>query len=126
MLRSIARVLIVAMLCASIGLHWVTLQSVAWGMMIVKYSRECPLPEAVAKTFDGQHPCNLCKHISTEQHSPKKPAAQPTVAKPDLLCATTLRANPNTWKRCDYLSFDFTISERSDRPVIPPPRSATA
>jgi hypothetical protein len=114
------------MLCASIGLHWITVQSVAWGMMIVKYSRECPLPQAVAKTFDGQHPCNLCKHVSTEQHSPKKPASQPNVGKPDLLCAATLRTHPNAWKHFDYSPFDSPLDERGHRPVIPPPRSPTA
>jgi len=125
-IRSINRGLIVALLCASIGLHWITVQSVAWGMMIVKYSRECPLPQAVAKTFDGQHPCNLCKHISTEQHSPKKPETQPSVGKPDLLCAATSRAHPNAWKDFDYSLLNSQLSKRSDRPVIPPPRSLTA
>ncbi|HJX98738.1 MAG TPA: hypothetical protein VJ281_07670 [Chthoniobacterales bacterium] len=125
-MASISRILIVAMLCASIGLHWITMQSIAWGMMIVKYSRECSLPEAVAKTFDGQHPCNLCKHISTEQHAPKKPQAPHSAGKPDLLCASTLRAHPNVWKDFDYSLFDFPIKERSDHPIGPPPRSTTA
>ena len=123
---SVTRILIVAMLCASIGLHWITLQSVAWGMMIVKYSRDCSLPQAVTKTFDGQHPCSLCKHISTEQHSPKKPATMPSVAKPDLLCAATLRTNPRPWRNFDYFLFDSSLNERSDRPLIPPPRSTIA
>lgn len=116
----------VAILCMSIGFHWITLQSVAWGMMIVKYSQDCPLPEAVAKTFDGQHPCYLCKHISKEQHAPKKPEAQPAVAKPDLICAATLRMGPNTGNDFNYLLFDSAISKRSDAPVIPPPRSMAA
>jgi hypothetical protein len=110
------------MLCASIGLHWITLQSVAWGMMIVTYSQSCPLSEALAKTFDGKHPCDLCKHISVAQHAPKKPEAQPAVAKLDLICAVTPRSLPDAWKRFNYASSSAPINERGDRPAIPPPR----
>jgi len=112
----------VAVLCVSIGLHWITLQSVAWGVMIVTYSQNCPLSEAVAKTFDGKHPCDLCKHISAAQHAPKKPEAQPTVAKPDLICAATARPLRYLWKHFDYACLTTSVSQRSNRPSIPPPR----
>jgi hypothetical protein len=112
----------IAILCVSIGLHWITLQSLAWGVMIVRYSQNCPLSEAVAKTFDGKHPCELCKHISAAQHAPKKPEAPSTVAKPDLICAVTPRSLPDGWKHFDYASSSAPMNERSDRPAIPPPR----
>jgi len=50
-------------LVLSLGLHWAVLQTVAWTGMIVSYSRGASLREAVSKTFDGQHPCCLCKAI---------------------------------------------------------------
>jgi hypothetical protein len=51
-----------AILLAS-GSHWVLLQSVAFGSMIVRYSQDAPLREAVANTFDGKHPCPLCHAV---------------------------------------------------------------
>jgi hypothetical protein len=121
-IRSIGHGLTVAMLCASIGLHWIALQSVAWGKMIVTYSQSCLLSEAVTKTFDGKHPCDLCKHISGAQHAPKKPEAQPSVAKPVLICTVTPRFLRNAWKHFEYASHSVPINERRDRPAIPPPR----
>src|SRR5437588_11570426 len=59
-------------LASSIGLHWTFLQAVAWAGMIVSYSQEAPLGEAVVKTFDGQHPCKLCRQIAQGKQSEKK------------------------------------------------------
>ena len=53
------RFLIVLALAGSIGLHWAFLQSVAWDGMVISYSEDAPLSEALAKTFDGRHPCFL-------------------------------------------------------------------
>ncbi len=64
--------LIALALASSIGLHWTVLQAVAWAAMIVSYSQEAPLGEAVVKTFDGQHPCTLCKQIAKGKRSEKK------------------------------------------------------
>ena len=43
-----------------LGGHWVVLQTAAWVGMTVEYSKTESLPEALSKTFDGQHPCKLC------------------------------------------------------------------
>lgn len=45
------------------GGHWMVLQSVAWGRMLVDYSRGGSVAEAVSKTFSGQHPCSMCLKI---------------------------------------------------------------
>ncbi len=48
--------------------------------MIVSYSRDASLSEAVSKTFDGQHPCGLCKVIQkgkAEQKQQEKQHAKP-------------------------------------------------
>ncbi len=72
MLARLPKVLIALALAGSIGLHWAFLQAVAWAGMVIIYSQEAPLSEAVAKTFDGQHPCKLCKQIATGKRSEKK------------------------------------------------------
>jgi hypothetical protein len=59
-------------LACSIGLHWTFMQAVAWTGMVISYAQEAPLAEAVVKTFDGQHPCALCKQIAKGKRSEKK------------------------------------------------------
>jgi hypothetical protein len=63
---------IVAALACSIGLHWGLLQSVAWVGMVVNYSRSGTLGEALTRTFDGKHPCALCKTIAKGKQTEKK------------------------------------------------------
>ncbi len=48
-----------------LGLHWSVLQTVAWTAMVISYSRDGSLAEAVNKTLDGKHPCPLC--LATEK-----------------------------------------------------------
>ena len=60
------------MLVVSTGIHWVALQTVAWAGMIVSYSEKAPLKTALAETFDGKHPCPLCKAIAAGKKSEKK------------------------------------------------------
>ena len=50
-------------LVLTLGLHWALLQTVAWTGMVINYSQANPFPEAVSMTFDGEHPCRLCKVI---------------------------------------------------------------
>ena len=47
----------------SLSLHWALLQTVAWTGMIISYSHGNSFQEAIRLTFDGQHPCCLCKAI---------------------------------------------------------------
>jgi hypothetical protein len=123
MTARIARAVVVLALCVSIGAHWVVLQSVAWGRMVVQYSQHVPLSQAVAQTFDGDHPCNLCKRISAAQHSEKKSDAQSVTIKPDLICATrSLILLPRS---ADFLfaTLKINASLLAHSPPTPPPRS---
>jgi hypothetical protein len=59
-------------LCAVLvtaGSHWLVLQSVAWAGMFVRFAREDPIGTALAKTFDGQHPCPLCRKVQEGRRS---------------------------------------------------------
>jgi len=47
-----------------IGGHWLALQGFAWVSMFVDHSSEVGLGEAVSRTFDGEHPCDLCKTVA--------------------------------------------------------------
>ena len=63
------QVLMLLVLFAASGGHWMVLQSVAWSRMLVSYSQEGKIVSAVAKTFDGRHPCSLCKQIEQAKKS---------------------------------------------------------
>lgn len=71
-LKAIRTVSLLTAFFLLIGGHWAVLQSVAWGKMVASYSREGSLEKAVEKTFSGQHPCSLCKKISTERQKETK------------------------------------------------------
>jgi len=71
-LKAAGKWVVVLGLCASIGLHWAALQSVAWVGMLISYSHSGSVGSAIEKTFDGRHPCPLCKAIGKAQQSGKK------------------------------------------------------
>lgn len=51
-------------------------QEVAWVKMLVSYSQERGLKRGVIETFDGSHPCGLCKKAAElrQQEKPQDPA----------------------------------------------------
>lgn len=66
-----ARWMMVIALMVSIGLHTVVIQSAAWAGMLVSYSLEKgSVAQAVSETFDGAHPCPLCKLAKTTEGTP--------------------------------------------------------
>jgi hypothetical protein len=48
------------------------LQSVAWTTMLADNLCTHSVKEAMTETFDGQHPCPLCKAIAAGKQSEKK------------------------------------------------------
>jgi hypothetical protein len=68
---AVARWIMVLGLMVSIGLHTVVIQSAAWAGMLVSYSLEKgSVAQAVSETFDGAHPCPLCKLAQTTEGTP--------------------------------------------------------
>ena len=63
--------MIVAVMAAT-GMHWMVLQSVAWTTMLAENLETQPLNQAIVCTFDGKHPCCLCKQIAKARQSQKK------------------------------------------------------
>jgi hypothetical protein len=68
----LSKFLLATMLAASLGLHWIALQTVAWTTMLAANLSCENLSTAVSNTFDGQHPCCLCKAIAAGKKSEKK------------------------------------------------------
>ena len=57
------RILTWLMLAVLVGGHWGMLQVVAWTGMLIDYSQDNPFTTAVEMTFDGDHPCAICKQV---------------------------------------------------------------
>lgn len=90
-----ARWMMVLGLVVSIGLHTVVIQSAAWAGMLVSYSLERgSVAQAVSETFDGEHPCALCKLAKETEGTPADDRQAPK-AEQDLkfhLIAETVEA----------------------------------
>ncbi len=109
------------MLCMTLGFHWTLLQSAAWIGMVVNYARQGSLADAVSKTFDGQHPCSLCKLVTAGKKNEKKPEAQLGVNKIDLFAGHAL-AFYFPAAAAPVFPCLFTIENRAETPPLPPPR----
>ena len=81
MFTRVPKFALVAALACSIGLHWAVVQSVAWMGMVVSYAQSGSFGDALAKTFDGNHPCPLCKEIAKSKQSEKKSDLAPAIKK---------------------------------------------
>jgi hypothetical protein len=66
--------LLIGTLLVSMGGHLALLQTIAWGNMLVEFSSKESFSAAVDKTFDGEHPCPLCKVVKkSKSEQEKKP-----------------------------------------------------
>lgn len=54
-----------AVLLAVFALRWPLLQLIAWLSMLVRYSSQHGLVSGWRMTFDGEHPCVLCRAVAT-------------------------------------------------------------
>lgn len=123
MLSAIGRVATIVALCLSLGFHWLALQSIAWTTMLVENARHVPLSEAVERTFDGNHPCDLCHAVADGKKSEKKSEILPTIARVDLICVTRRLSWLPPSVPVDYTARSFFLPEIFLTPPAPPPRS---
>ena len=72
MLVHLGHVLLIVAFLAATGGHWAVLQTVAWTNMLADNLQTASITEALAKTFDGKHPCNMCKEISAAKKTEKR------------------------------------------------------
>src|SRR5262249_55640150 len=120
----IAQCLIAFSLIFAIGAHWTVLQSLAWFGMVVTYSHDAPLAVALKKTFDGNHPCKLCKVVDAGKKSEKQQLLLKVEAKLDFW----ITQRPQLLFPPDPLLVDCagpdSVQLRTESPPTPPPRSA--
>jgi hypothetical protein len=90
--------------------------------MVVSYSHGVPLGEALVKTFDGRHPCALCKEIAKGKQSEKKSEAPLQVKKLEFLAlkAQFIFTAPTEFWRLRVT--DDCLNSILLSPPTPPPR----
>jgi len=126
-LLRIGQVLMLLVLFAASGGHWMALQSVAWSRMLVSYSRGGHIVAAVTKTFDGRHPCALCKQIQRAKSGEPQPERAVEVENQAAFVAPALLA----LVRNEGITWELEIPEwygevRAEQPAAPPPRRVAA
>ena len=106
--------------------HWALLQAIAWAQMVRDYSNKAPLTEAIAKTFSGQFPCEMCTKISEErQKEERAPALAKCDKKAEALVVEMCEAveQPEA-KDFSYLNpGEHPLIERCEAPAAPIPYS---
>jgi hypothetical protein len=120
------KIAVVFALIATLGAHWALLQTVAWTTMLANNLRSQPLSEAVAHTFDGKHPCPLCKAIAAGKKSEKKnefTAPTPKLEFPPAKENPVLIAPSNFHLLPLANSFSDSLAQE---PPTPPPRGCLA
>ena len=118
-------VLMLVALLQICGGHWLALQSLAWTEMLVKYSQQAQLSEAVSKTFDGQHPCALCRTIEQGKKSERHAPVEVAKMKPVFVLPVG-----SALVRCAGIPWEQSLPPTSgellfEQPAVPPPRRAT-
>jgi hypothetical protein len=116
-----AKILIAIMLIVSVGAHWALLQSAAWVGMFIDYSQDSSLTISLHKTFDGQHPCCLCKAIAEGKKSEKK--QQLSFQKQDFQFVTfEEKFHLTKFASCRIPSANTSAGRLPQQPPVPPPR----
>ena len=92
--------------------------------MLAHNLRTQSFEEAVARTFDGKHPCCLCKAIAAAKKSEKNSAATPPSLKQEYAPPTGEIAlfSPTQFELLPPATDAFADS-LSYKPLLPPPRS---
>jgi len=92
--------------------------------MVISYSQDGSVGEALGKTFDGRHPCALCKAIAAGKKSERKSEFPVPGKKFEFSYSATVfvfSAPTHFWEASG-------LEERADSlnhaPAVPPPKLA--
>jgi hypothetical protein len=107
-----------------IGGHWAVLQTTAWVGMVIQYSQHDGIASGLAQTFDGAHPCSMCRAIkaASNQEQKKAPLLQAELKK-DFLAEENRFQIHQTWNELNHSWFDERMQSVVFSPAVPPPRT---
>ena len=124
--KKLGHVLLIFALFGATGGHWAALQTIAWADMLTTNLQIESVGTAFTKTFDGQHPCKLCKQISSGRQAEKKSELPLQLKKLEFV--TERPAFVFTTPQ-DFILASASFSKLdglTHRPSVPPPRSLSA
>jgi hypothetical protein len=119
----IGKMFVIVTLVATTGAHWALLQSVAWTTMLADNLRTQSMTEAVSQTFDGDHPCPLCKAIAAAKKSEHKSETTSPVQKLEFLPSAEkmILIAPKNFRFSPPVN--YFAESLPQKPLLPPPRS---
>ncbi len=124
--RKLGQVLMIVAVLSATGTHWLAFQSVAWTAMLAENLQDSSFERALQRTFDGKHPCCLCKEIAKDKQLEKKSDVQNELKKLDfshshfafVFCA------PSHFY--EVRSANNTALSLAEPPSLPPPKELLA
>jgi hypothetical protein len=125
-LKRIGHCLLIVALLGATGGHWAVLQTVAWTDMLVNNLQTESVSQAFTKTFNGAHPCKMCKQISAGKTAEKKSELPLQIKKLEFVSERPafVFAAPQCFRLAAVLV--FSIDGLTHRPSVPPPRILVA
>lgn len=113
------------LLALFLGLHWVALQSMGWATMLVTRSQTAGLGAAVRTTFDGEHPCEVCRLVSEGRKAEKQAPVVFKVTKIEAaMDASTAVLPPAPPVARVAMGVELPPTAARGAPPLPPPRFA--
>jgi hypothetical protein len=125
-LSRLPKLLLALALASSIGLHWAFFQTLAWAQMVISYSQNAPLSEALVKTFDGKHPCKLCKNIAESKRAEKQSDSDLDLKKFEFSFAPSAFVFEAPAFLDDPRPINDSAAALAETPPVPPPRQLFA
>lgn len=103
------------------------LQAVAWTGMAFDYGARYGLAAGLERTFDGKHPCPLCKQIAKARQSDEENKAAITISPVKFFCVVAPETKkPFASQPLDEITY-FVVPGlfvvRAEPPCLPPPRA---
>ncbi|HEV7402313.1 MAG TPA: hypothetical protein VGO11_05280 [Chthoniobacteraceae bacterium] len=124
MFLRLSRVLVLLAAVQILGGHWAALQTAAWIGMVANYTQTDSLGAAIAKTFDGAHPCVLCTVVKKGQAEEQKQEPVKIVLKTEAVLPPIFAVPPPRSAPWKFVSVSRRATARTLSPPTPPPLAA--
>jgi len=108
---------------AATDARWVVLQSVAWTSMLASNLQTDSFSEAVRETFDGKHPCCLCKAVADGKKSEKKSEITVSITRLEFVSPETAIAFVPPQNFTLLAETRPSWATLGLKPPVPPPRA---
>lgn len=100
------------------------MQAGAWTGMLISRAQSGSIVSAVKTTFDGDHPCSMCKLVSkgvAEDSAPKTPSAKKTQEIKMVASIVSELPSPAFFGFAEWPQVSESAASRADAPPTPPP-----